>query len=545
MKKYGIALAVILTAVAAYGTEFWTPEELAEPTGPPVPPRLDFDAMAQGFDPDQVFGHACAFIEYWQVKDPEDPDYGGIREGEDLPNVIQSDNTQESVWVWSRWRELTGSDAYDDAVARSWTYLTNNPAWEEEGWGAPASQYYRIYNCGWGMRAEMMYRRATGNEDRRDYGLTCARFVVENHIEIEPLSFQNNYLCTAWAVGNLYEYAVDVGDDDLKAGALELARDVKAYAEEAPAWCIGRYSWAMSGGAVVWGLHNSYFREYPGQEKAWMEEYGTYLAELAEPGVGTWDNAWNGWFMLGHHSAYRGCGNGGYWNKFDRIVNNLVAQDTDNDGGIPPSQALDDTHDHTWVTSYLCLMGMDRIIRDLSVAEFEAATGVGEIVVSWEPAYTPAAAGYNLYREEEGTPGRPRLNDEPLTGEGSFEVRDEAVTPGKTYTYIVEALGPGDYYRLSAPIAIRAGGRPTSFALAQSYPNPTTGTATFAFSLAQGGPATFRIYDMAGRELYQLDEDYGVGKHELTLNLPLPPGVYVYHLESGGNEAARKMVLVK
>ncbi|UCH78681.1 MAG: hypothetical protein JSU81_01660, partial [Candidatus Coatesbacteria bacterium] len=132
-----LMLAALIAAAAspARATEFWTAEELERPWGPPVTPRLGYGAAADSYDVDDVFRKACAFIEYWQVKDPNDPNYGGIREGEDLPNIIQTDNTSESVWAWSRWRELTGERRYDDAVARSWAYITKYPAWEEEGWG--------------------------------------------------------------------------------------------------------------------------------------------------------------------------------------------------------------------------------------------------------------------------------------------------------------------------------------------------------------------------------------------------------------------------
>lgn len=543
-------LAITLTAVAvgtaAFATEFWTAEELARPPGPPLQPRLGYDARAEEYDAEAVFGKACAFIEYWQVKDPNDPNYGGIREGENMPEIIQTDNTQESVWVWSRWRQLTGSRKYDDAVARSWIYINKNPAWEEEGWENPTSKYYRIYNCGWGMRAEMMYRRATGDESRKNYGLTCARFVAENPIEIENISYLTNYLCTAWAVGNLYEYAEDVGDADLKVVALSLASKVKSLAEEAPGWCIGYNSWAMSGGAAIWGLHNSYFQEHPDDERSWMVKHGPYLKTLVEPSAGSWDNAWNAWYMFGHHSCYHATGDDSYWSKFDKIASNLVAQDTDDDGGIPPSQAGSATGDHTWVTSYLCMMGMDRIIRDLSVTNFAAAAEPGRLVLSWDPAFETHAAAYNLYRETKGLPGRAKITDTPLTGDPPYAFADTDVVPATTYRYWLEALSPSGHYRITGPVERTAGAVKATFALGQNYPNPATyGRTAVAFALARAGTASFRVYDLAGREVYRTRGDYSAGKHVLELAFDFAPGVYVYKLEAGDDEAAKRMVIVR
>ncbi len=544
-------LIITLTAVAAaatgaFATEFWTAEELARPPGPPVEPRLGFDARAEKYDAEEVFGKACAFIEYWQVKDPNDPNYGGIREGEDLPHIVQTDNTSESVWVWSRWRQLTGSHEYDDAVARSWVYINKNPAWEEEGWENPASKYYRIYNCGWGMRAEMMYRQTTGDNSLKNYGLTCARFVADNLIDIKNISYLNNYLCTAWAVGNLYEYAEDVGDAGLKAKALSLASEVKSLAEEAPGWRIGYYSWAMSGGVTVWGLHNSYFKEHPNEEKSWMIKHGPYLQTLVQPGAGTWDNAWNAWYMFGHHSCYHATGDESYWLKFDNVAANLVAQDTDDDGGIPPSQAGTEKGDHTWVTSYLCMMGMDRIIRDLSVKNFVAVAEPGTIVLKWDPAYETHALAYNLYRETEGRPGRVKITDTPLTGEPPYSFVDTDVVPATTYRYWLEALSPTNHVRIHGPIERKAGALKATFALGQNYPNPATyGRTAVPFALARAGTTSFRVYDLAGREVYRTQRDYSAGKHVLELAFDFAPGVYVYRLQAGGDEAAKRMVITK
>lgn len=549
MFKRNFALTLVgafAAATAALATEFWTAEELARPFGPPLVPRLGYGARAEQYDAEQVFGKACGFIEYWQVKDPNDPNYGGIREGEDLPTVIQTDNTQESVWVWSRWRELTGNRKYDDAVGRSWVYINKNPAWNEEGWANPAEKYYRVYNCGWGMRAEMMYRRATGDASHKNYGLTCARFVVENPIDIKNMSYLNNYLCTAWAVGNLYEYAEDVGDAGLKAKALSLASEVKSLAEEAPGWRLGYHAWAMSGGATVWGLHNSYFKEHPDEEKLWMTSYGPYLPTLVPPGVGTWDNAWNAWYMLSHYTCYHATGDESYWFKFDGIAANLVAQDTDGDGGIPPSQAWGDDRDQTWVTSYMCMMGMDRIIRDLSVKNFVAVAEPGTIVLSWEPAFENHAAAYDIYRETVGRPGRPKITDEPITGNPPYAFVDKDVVPATKYRYWLEASSLSGHFRLYGPVERTAGAFKSTFALGQNYPNPATaGRTAVPFALARAGQASFRVFDLAGREIYQMEDTYSAGKHVLELALDAPPGVYIYKLEAGGDESAKRMVITK
>lgn len=545
MRRF-IWLTVLTTIcnIPAQATRPWTDAELAQPLGPAVTPRVSSWLPASAYDADEVFGKACAFIAAWQVTDPNDPDYGGIREGENMPNIIQTDNTQESVWIWSRWRELTGSRQYDEATARSWVYIIKNPAWEEEGWGSESQKYYRYYNCGWGMRAEMMYRRATGDDSYKGYGKTCAQFVVDNANNINITAYLTNFLCFAWAVGNLYAYAEDIGDENLKASAVNLAAQIKSLAEAAPQLRIGYYTWAVSGGATIWGLHESYFREHPSEEKDWMTTYAAYLPELVPPGSNTWDNAWNAWFMLGHYVAYHATGDESYWTKFDNVAGNLVAQDTDDDGGIPPSQAWNDDADHTWVTSYLCFMGMDRIIRDLSVAELEAKAVTGAIAVSWEPADEFPAYGYNIYREHVGFPGNPKINETLLTSP-PYEFEDTHIVPSETYKYTVEAVSRTGHNRLAGPTTCTAGVWPMSFALASCYPNPSDGHTTVEFSLPARGEATFAVYDLAGREVWRHKGKYSAGKHILPLSLNLPAGVYIYELAAGEDTAVGRMVISK
>jgi hypothetical protein len=189
-------------------------------------------------------------------------------------------------------------------------------------------------------------------------------------------------------------------------------------------------------------------------------------------------------------------------------------------------------------------MGMDRIIRDLSVKNLAATVGRGEIVLSWEPAFEERAVGYDVFREEEGTPGRPKINDDPLTGEPPYEIKDEHVTPGRDYSYWVQALSAGDNTRVNGPVKVKAGGLPNTFVLTQNYPNPCSGKTTVEFALGHPHRATFRVFDLAGREVYYHAGDFTTGKHEIHLNLNVPPGVYVYTLKAGDDEAVRRMVVV-
>src|SRR4030042_5286333 len=55
---------------------------------------------------------------------------GGIWEGEDYTTVVETDNTAEAIWVWSRYAELTGDyTTYLNKLNRSWEYCHRNVSW--------------------------------------------------------------------------------------------------------------------------------------------------------------------------------------------------------------------------------------------------------------------------------------------------------------------------------------------------------------------------------------------------------------------------------
>ena len=55
------------------------------------------------------------FLAAWQVLDPASDDYGGMIEAESgaLGGVIQTDNTLEAIWCWSRFKEFSGRSTDD------------------------------------------------------------------------------------------------------------------------------------------------------------------------------------------------------------------------------------------------------------------------------------------------------------------------------------------------------------------------------------------------------------------------------------------------
>jgi len=300
----------------------------------------------------------AAFLDTWQVDREGDPNDGGIREGEHLPDIIQTDNTSEAIWVWSRYYELTGDNQYLPNTLSALEYCLRHPAYSEEGGSTPEYGYYRMYNCGWAARAELAYRQAYGDETYRAYGDSCANYIVDQTLSLpaDPFYRRVNPPVLAWALGNLYLRGVGDGVAAWRtAAASKAAARIKPWIENDPE-ILRREIWAMAGGAAIWGLLESYFAAHPESIATWVPLYADSVDTFSSPGE--FQNAWNGWYALGHRALGEALDSAYHLGLHLGLTDTLVAEDGDGDGGIPARPEDDDDEDQTWVANYLAFMGL-------------------------------------------------------------------------------------------------------------------------------------------------------------------------------------------
>jgi hypothetical protein len=89
---------------------------------------------------------------------------------------------------------------------------------------------------------------------------------------------------------------------------------------------------------------------------------------------------------------------------------------------------------------------------------------------------------------------------------------------------------------------------PAVFKLYQNYPNPFNPTTTIQFTVANGGGAMLRVYNILGQRVTTLfSGDVMPGRiYSVPFNAgELSSGVYFEVLESGGQRQIHKMVLMK
>ena len=112
---------------------------------------------------------------------------------------------------------------------------------------------------------------------------------------------------------------------------------------------------------------------------------------------------------------------------------------------------------------------------------------------------------------------------------------------------IAENLISGMKSGLAKGKSIQQNNVPVKYSLAQNYPNPFNPTTTISYSLSKPGNVTLKIYDILGREITTIVNEYkNEGNFTASFNASkFASGVYIYQLRSGSFVDTKKMVLTK
>jgi hypothetical protein len=85
------------------------------------------------------------------------------------------------------------------------------------------------------------------------------------------------------------------------------------------------------------------------------------------------------------------------------------------------------------------------------------------------------------------------------------------------------------------------------FSLSQNYPNPFNPTTTISYALPKASHVTLKVYDMLGREVATLVNDFREqGRYTATFDAThLASGVYISRLVAGDYTKTMKMLMIK
>jgi hypothetical protein len=188
--------------------------------------------------------------------------------------------------------------------------------------------------------------------------------------------------------------------------------------------------------------------------------------------------------------------------------------------------------------------------------------GVGNELVAVEKGGLVSGKGMTFFGTIPAGPGRVYIDVAALgTGvalDGSGEVARLTVRPGGSEAVEVRLVGMDlrDVNNERDVIEVAGGGNhylPTVSALGQNHPNPFNPNTTISYDVAAPGLVSLRIYDVSGRLVRTLvDEWKGVGRFDQLWDgtdnngVHVTSGVYFYRMTSPGFKSqTRKMLLLK
>jgi hypothetical protein len=131
-------------------------------------------------------------------------------------------------------------------------------------------------------------------------------------------------------------------------------------------------------------------------------------------------------------------------------------------------------------------------------------------------------------------------------GSGSVAFEDRNVAAGVRYGYRIGVRTDGaDRYSAETwiEVPVEAG-----LSLAGFRPNPAAGEVFVEFSLPSTGPASLRVFDIAGRAIFTREVGgLGAGRHQIRLDggAALRAGAYVMQISQGGRMVTRRGVIVR
>ncbi len=177
----------------------------------------------------------------------------------------------------------------------------------------------------------------------------------------------------------------------------------------------------------------------------------------------------------------------------------------------------------------------------------------GGVTLDWDDA---PEADFHYYRIHRGTdpgfvPSAGNLVQEVFVSAWS----DPSSDPWSFFYKIVAVDHAGNKSPAGSPTnltGVQGSGIPTRTALLGAMPNPFNPSTTLVFEMATAGPMRLEVYDVGGRLVATLANEYRpAGRHELvwdgkdSVGRTSSAGVYLYRLNAGRFSETKRMVLVK
>jgi hypothetical protein len=199
-------------------------------------------------------------------------------------------------------------------------------------------------------------------------------------------------------------------------------------------------------------------------------------------------------------------------------------------------------------TIHFMVNPFDESLLSVKVENMNAVQSHNNVTINWTTSTETNNLGFDIERKFENNI---YVKVAFIKGKGTTTIKqtysftDNNLSSGN-YTYRIKQIdinGSVHYFKEMNVIV----GVPTVYSLEQNYPNPFNPSTTIKYQLPKAGFVTLKIYDILGREVALLINEFKVaGRYSIEFNASrLPSGVYIYELKSPDFTSSKKMMLTK
>jgi photosystem II stability/assembly factor-like uncharacterized protein len=187
-------------------------------------------------------------------------------------------------------------------------------------------------------------------------------------------------------------------------------------------------------------------------------------------------------------------------------------------------------------------------ITPVELVSFNEVYSGGHVKLKWETATETNNHGFEIQKSID------KIRWETI----GFVKGNGTSTKNHTYSYIDKSGGTGLYYYRLKQIDFNGKYEysnileatiypPLQYNLSQNYPNPFNPTTIIKYSIPNSGNVKILIYDMLGRIVKTLVNDYKqAGTYKIRFDgSSLSSGIYIYKMIAGEKSLSKKMVLMK
>ncbi|HET7152704.1 MAG TPA: FlgD immunoglobulin-like domain containing protein, partial [Candidatus Kapabacteria bacterium] len=192
----------------------------------------------------------------------------------------------------------------------------------------------------------------------------------------------------------------------------------------------------------------------------------------------------------------------------------------------------------------------------IDITSFSGEYVPNYIALAWKTASEVNNIGYYVERRGVSDAAWSTLNASLIPGNGtttqpySYSYDDRNIAMGTTYQYRLRQVDNNGDVHYSNTVEIT-----TPFAdydLAQNYPNPFKSSTQISYTLPSSGSVTLKVYDMLGREVRSLVEEYEQSReYSVTWDgkdnggAEVPSGAYLYKMTVNGHTFSKTLSLVR